>query len=207
MNNEVRQALVKLMATLGTPLIEQPRRLRALLSDQCPGFKREINVLLIAVEQRIATELRNRSAASPWPILSGRLVRRLREEAAMAEEAACWVVESWGMALGALPRGDGERLERLPSEEEWQPGARPSGRVVNVAVSDAKSFESTAPTVNSQPAVQTGKRKAESKVTRRAWWMTIAAGLAAAKLISQLLKKGNATPGNLNKTPFLNDKR
>jgi hypothetical protein len=51
MNNVVRHALARLLASFGPTLIDHPQRLRALLSDECPGFKREVNFTLTALER------------------------------------------------------------------------------------------------------------------------------------------------------------
>ena len=102
MNNQARHALVNLIASFGTSLIGQPQRLRSLLNDECPGLKREITVLILALEQKVPAELQTSSAGSPWVILSGRLVKQLKDDAAIAEDAARWAVESWALALGRV---------------------------------------------------------------------------------------------------------
>src|SRR5688572_17893293 len=102
MNDQVRGALVKLVASLGHELIKDPRRLRALLSDECPGQKREVSVLVAAVEHKVAAELGSKSSSVPWPVLAARLTNRLVNDAALSDEAARWAVESWGLALGRI---------------------------------------------------------------------------------------------------------
>lgn len=104
-----RKQLIALIAANGPDLADDPRRLRALLSDECPGLKAEVNVLVAAAEHRIPRELLNSSSHLPWNVLSGRLVQRLTEEGMIKESAARWAVDSWGIALGriseaALPR-------------------------------------------------------------------------------------------------------
>lgn len=104
-----RKKLIALIAANGADLADDPRRLRALLSDECPGLKAEVNVLVAAAEHRIPRELLTSSSHLPWNVLSGRLVQRLTEEGMIKESAARWAVDSWGVALGrvseaALPR-------------------------------------------------------------------------------------------------------
>jgi hypothetical protein len=103
MDNQARDKLCQVVAKHGVGICNEPRRLRALLADYCPGLKLEVHVLATALEQRIATELLTSSTGLPWEAVSGRLVRRLMEEAAMSKQAALWAVGSWALALGKLP--------------------------------------------------------------------------------------------------------
>jgi hypothetical protein len=114
MDNLARLQLQALVARHGIGICDEPRRLRALLADLCPGLKREVHVLTTALEQRIASELASSSGGLPWEVLAGRLVRRLAEEAAMTEDAARWAVESWGLALGKAPTAGGRT-----DKESW----------------------------------------------------------------------------------------
>lgn len=102
MNNQVRTALAKLMAQAGDSLLADPRRLRAALSDECPSFKREVSVLMAAVEHRIPAELQTKSSSQPWPTVAGRLVKRLVDDAGLSEAGALWAVETWALALGRI---------------------------------------------------------------------------------------------------------
>lgn len=101
MNDIVRQKLCELVRSMEPGLLDQPQRLRGILSDECPGCRREVNVLLTALQHRVAADLQTRSANLPWAIQAARLVKRLVEDAALSEDAARWAVDSWGLALGA----------------------------------------------------------------------------------------------------------
>ena len=102
MHNEPRQQLCKLIAQYGRSLCEDPRRCGALLKDHCGQYKREIFVLVNALENRVATELLNASAGVPEVILLSRLTKRLEDELGLTETAAKWAVESWALALGVI---------------------------------------------------------------------------------------------------------
>lgn len=106
MNEQVARVLAQLVATYGRELCEDPRRCRALLSDHCPQMRREINVLVAALEEGVAEEWLRSSAGVPWEALAGRLTRRLTDNRAIAAPAARWGVEAWGAALGLLPTRD-----------------------------------------------------------------------------------------------------
>ncbi|HOW76062.1 MAG TPA: hypothetical protein P5102_13675 [Candidatus Competibacteraceae bacterium] len=102
MHNEPRQQLCQLIAQYGRSLSEDPRRCGALLKDYCGQYKREIFVLVSALENRVATELMNASAGVPESILLSRLSKRLEDELGLAETAAKWAVETWALALGVI---------------------------------------------------------------------------------------------------------
>ncbi len=102
MYNEPRQQLCQLIAQYGRSLSEDPRRCGALLKDYCGQYKREIFVLVNALENRVATELINASAGVPESILLSRLSKRLEDELGLAETAAKWAVETWALALGVI---------------------------------------------------------------------------------------------------------
>jgi hypothetical protein len=102
MHNEPRQQLCQLIAQYGRSLSEDPRRCGALLKDHCGQYKREIFVLVNALENRVATELMNASAGVPESILLSRLSKRLEDELGLAETAAKWAVETWALALGVI---------------------------------------------------------------------------------------------------------
>ena len=100
MNDLPRQKLRELIATYGRELCDDPRRCRALLSDHCPGARREISVLASAQEEGVPADLLRSSGGLPWEALRSRLTRRLVDARGLSEEAARWAVESWAGALG-----------------------------------------------------------------------------------------------------------
>lgn len=100
MNNIACEKLCAILAEHGHVVVDDPRRMRALLMDHCPALKREIYVLVLAQEQRVFNEILTASATLPWEVLSGRLVRRLVENCAIDPEAARWAVDACAVALG-----------------------------------------------------------------------------------------------------------
>ncbi len=102
MHNEPRQQLCKLIAQYGRSLSEDPRRCGALLKDHCGQYKREIFVLVNALENHVAEELIKTSAGVPVALLLARLTKRLEDELGLAETVAKWAVETWALALGAI---------------------------------------------------------------------------------------------------------
>lgn len=102
MNDLPRQKLSELIAQYGRALCDDPRRCEALLQDSCPGYRREISVLVSALRQRVAADLLQSSGGEPRSVLIGRLTARLEDNLGLAEEAARWSVESWALALGVI---------------------------------------------------------------------------------------------------------
>src|SRR6185295_2127348 len=76
-----------------------------LLKDYCGAFKEEISLLVLAVQERVASDL----LFSHWlqrDLLRALLVKRLRKGRALNEGDARWAVESWARALRAFSRSE-----------------------------------------------------------------------------------------------------
>lgn len=108
MNNLVREKLSEIIARHGRSLAENPQRCEALLRDYCPQYKREINVLVEALKERVGTDLMNSSPAVPGLVLRANLTSRLQDELGLSEEASRWAVDSWAMVLGVAPADESE---------------------------------------------------------------------------------------------------
>jgi hypothetical protein len=97
----------ELIETHGPAILEEPERCRGWLVYSCPDQKKEVNVLLSALAQRVPQDLRASGQREA-------LVRRLVDDWAMTEDAALWAVESWEMILrqiypAGLPSGHREK--------------------------------------------------------------------------------------------------
>lgn len=99
--DEVRQALREVVRTRGDDVLENPRLLRSLLSDECTGATREITLVVAALENGIPADLRSSvdvgGRVSTQTV--DRLARRLMDDRGFTEAAARWSVESWAQAL------------------------------------------------------------------------------------------------------------
>ncbi len=109
MNDEARKTLREIVDTYGQSVVDDPRRCKALLLDYCSQYRREIFVLNIAQEERVAKDLQEAKGALPLPVLMAQLTQRLVDNRALAEDAARWAVEAWGYALRL---SDGESSSR-----------------------------------------------------------------------------------------------
>lgn len=101
MNDIPRQKLQYIVTQYGRAICDEPKRCEALLRDLCPEYKREINVLISALRERITTELVNPSDATAKAMLAENLAQRLYDNLGIAKEFARWAVETWAFALGA----------------------------------------------------------------------------------------------------------
>ena len=99
MNNVPRQALRRMVAKHGKDVCADARRCENLLKDSCGSYRREINVLVAAVEDRVPLDLLAAGSSMPLELLITRLEKRLEEQTAMTRDAARWAVESWALAL------------------------------------------------------------------------------------------------------------
>jgi hypothetical protein len=116
MNDLPRQKLPELLAQHGPALCDDARRCKALLREQCGAYKQEIRVLLDTLtEAGVIDALRAATPDAPREELLTRLSRQVQEAADLPEEEARWGVESWALALDALPRDVGQ-VSNLPGE-------------------------------------------------------------------------------------------
>lgn len=103
MNELPRRKLVEIIAKHGRSITENPRRLEGLLRDYCGAYRREISVLVMAVEEHAVPDMLAAAAtAVPRQVLLTRLARRLCDNLGLSEAAADWSIESWALALGVI---------------------------------------------------------------------------------------------------------
>ena len=102
MHDLPRQKLRELIVSHGPELCDEPQRVEGLLRDHCGAHRREINVLVGALRERIPAELRNAQRAIPIEVQVARLEKRLQDNLGLTADAASWAVESWALALGVL---------------------------------------------------------------------------------------------------------
>ena len=79
-------------------IIAEPKRCRSLLSDLAPEHRLEINLLIAALEQKVAQELLQPNVLIPIDMQLDRLAQRLHDVAGIKQELAYWAVESWALA-------------------------------------------------------------------------------------------------------------
>ena len=101
MHDLPRQKLCELLAKHGHGLCDDAKKLEGLLKDVLRNeHKRETFVLISALPEGVAHELRSSKSGMPPAALAAKLARQLCDNLALDEAAAQWSVESWALALG-----------------------------------------------------------------------------------------------------------
>jgi hypothetical protein len=106
MNNLPRQTLRRILAKHGKEICGDARRCESLLNDLCGAYRREINVLVTAIEERVPLDLLAGNRSMPLELLLTRIEKRLEEQTALTGEAARWAVESWALALDLVAESE-----------------------------------------------------------------------------------------------------
>lgn len=125
MNELPRHTLSRIILEHGRGICDAPKRVEALLRDLCGAHRREINIIIGALEERVATDLLAARGTVPRDALLARLAARLRDNLAYTPEAARWGVETWAVALGTISEAELRERARAESAEDEQGGATP----------------------------------------------------------------------------------
>jgi len=99
-NDAIEAALKRLVERYGLGLLRESQRLKSLLQDECPQARREISVLLQALDENVPQDLMRVHSGEPVQALAPRLAKRLAEEKMIAPEASRWAVRVWARGLG-----------------------------------------------------------------------------------------------------------
>jgi hypothetical protein len=122
MHDLPRQKLVEIVTRYSDTVIGSSQRCKGLLLDHCAEHRREINLLITALEEQIVADLQAWPSGVPLEILLVRLTKRLMDSYAMAEDAARWAVESWALALAVIsPDQLTHVLASPPVAVQWPP--------------------------------------------------------------------------------------
>ena len=116
MNDVPRQTLRRILAKHGKEIAGNAERCRGLLNDLCGAYRREINVLVTAIEERVPLDLLAAARSVPTELLLTRLEKRLADQTGLTPEAARWSVESWALALGAATEAEIAARNSKPSD-------------------------------------------------------------------------------------------
>jgi hypothetical protein len=136
MNDQPRQTLSRIILEHGRGICDTPKRVEALLRDLCGEHRREINIIIGALEERVAADLLAAGGSTvPRGVLLARLAAWLRDNLAYTPEAARWGVETWAVALGITSEAELRERARVESTETVRSATPPP-------VQDAKSPES-----------------------------------------------------------------
>ena len=121
MSDVPRRTLRDLIARHGPGLSSDARRCEGLLRDLCGAHRREINILISALKERVPLDLLAGQRTVPRGLLLARLSKRLEEQLALTAEAARWAVDTWALALGVLTDAEVEERERQHAQATSPP--------------------------------------------------------------------------------------
>lgn len=146
MNERPRQILSEIVTRHGASVVQDVRRCEGLLRDYAAEHRREVSVLVSALEEQVPQELLAAPAGTPLEVQLRRLARRLSDNRAISEPAAAWSVNSWALALGLI---SGEQLKAL---EEAGTAAEEAVPVASAGEDDAnRAADVTARTTSDVP--------------------------------------------------------
>jgi len=156
MNNLPRQMLRRILTKYGNEICSDARRCESLLNDLCGSYRREINVLVNAINERVPLDLLAANSSMPHELLLTKLERRLEEQTAVTTDAAQWAVESWALALGAATEAEIEERQRkqlksippISNADTNQPNSAEENKVKNT---NRGNFPPTAQTRKQTP--------------------------------------------------------
>ncbi|WP_347990343.1 hypothetical protein [Methylomonas sp. AM2-LC] len=111
-----RTQLCFMLEQYGRVLINEPKRCRGMLKDLAPHHTRETNLLITALEQKIAEELLKQNPLISVDMQIERLAKRLHDNLGTQLEFAFWAVESWALALNIIQQPTTPKQNELIEE-------------------------------------------------------------------------------------------
>src|SRR5262249_52459142 len=111
---------------------EDPRKFEALLKDSCGPhgeYRREVFVLIVALKERVVSDLLSSEDKIPKELLLGRLIKRLQDNSAIDERASQWAVMSWALALGKVSKQELNELKLSAQQPRTNTAPSPSVKV------------------------------------------------------------------------------
>ncbi|MBC8059916.1 MAG: DUF5050 domain-containing protein [Clostridiaceae bacterium] len=100
MNNQISEILKELIRENGIDLCNNKIKLKGLLFDLCGDSKKEINILIIAIQYNIIYEILCISENTIDDFTYNRFVNKLCVEAGTDKKVTLWAVKCWIEALG-----------------------------------------------------------------------------------------------------------
>ncbi len=116
MDDIPRRTLKQIVDQFGHDVCDDARRCEALLRDFCGEYRREIFVLISALQHGVVDDLRTMMAQLPFSVVLPRLATELHETTALSESAARWAVQAWAEALGLVDSATSAGVPTITSE-------------------------------------------------------------------------------------------
>lgn len=112
--NLPRRKLCEILEMYGRPICDEPQRCEALLRDLCVDHRREIFLLVAALKERVVPDILTSLGILPDDVIISNLVRKLRDNLGLAEDASRWAAETWMFAIRNAPAVG--RIKKPPAQ-------------------------------------------------------------------------------------------
>lgn len=109
MRDRPREELKRIVQRHAEAVLADPQRCEGVLRDCLGGYRREVNVLVLAARERVPQQLRAARPNEPQRLLYDRLARGLQDQYGMAAGPARWAVGAWAAAFDLPPDAEWER--------------------------------------------------------------------------------------------------
>lgn len=93
--DQVQKHLKIIISKHGLKIVDDAKRLSALMRDYCPNHTREVRLITLVLDEGLVHELLNNHSTSPKLALISRLALVLNHDFYIELSAAKWVLESW----------------------------------------------------------------------------------------------------------------
>lgn len=113
----VAEKLVEILREYGTAVLNDPNRCNGLLRDKCPMNKREINVLIQALEAGVPGRLNG--GVESVAVLVPKLIRLLEGDYSLSAAPASWAVTTWAVALGLQVKSEMKVAVPIPTAADY----------------------------------------------------------------------------------------
>lgn len=115
-DESVPQTLGEILIRHGLAPLTDAKLCENFLKDYCGAFKEEISLLVLAVKERVASDLLVSQDGLQRDLLRALLVKRLRKGRTLNEGDARWAVDAWSRAIRAFSRSESKlATDDLPS--------------------------------------------------------------------------------------------
>lgn len=122
--------LCLILKQYGSSVIDDPKRCKGLLNDLAPQQQLECNLLILALEQKVAQQLLKSAGLTPVELQIERLAQSLHDAVGIEDELAYWAVESWAMALGVIAQPVPRQTIQLEYDVKPPPDLPPSTKTL-----------------------------------------------------------------------------
>jgi WD40 repeat protein len=104
LDESVPRQLGEILIKHGHASLTDPKLCENLLKDYFAPYKEEISLLVLAVKERVASDLLVSQDGLDRDLLRALLIKRLRNAHFLTEADARWTIDSWSLALRTLSR-------------------------------------------------------------------------------------------------------